>query len=273
MSLKRAREESDPRATQTQQPEPDIFEPPFQRRALMAPIRRMSYRRPAPFARRRRSASRRFAYAPALAGIPTNPAGFVTRWNPRPRQQIIKTIRTDYDASDINGAAGAVAQNYCFDPSNTITASGTFVKLGVMPDWSSYAALFQQYHVEKLVLNFYYKTSQTTDGAIFPEMFVNNVYNIDQAAPSVNGLENISGWDRVLFTNEHRNYKRVIYPKLDLPTTTGSATYGQSVRGQGWLDCSLPSELLGMMLYIPYLETGDNIRVDVEFHMKFKSQI
>lgn len=235
----------------------------------------------------RRFAPRRYAARPyggryrtriprsIAAGIQTNPAGFITRYNPT-TLKVHPAIRTRIGA-DVFTAATPVAKLYIFDPAGgaTITppTGWIFPSVGpAMPGWTEFIALYQQYKVKKIRCNFVLTTLEGTDAATLPEMWIRHLANADQTTVSTTLFEDATNSTHVLFNNDSRMAQIDIYPKQRLQGYGGNGSSSVYLP-QDWTDCTNVAELFGLALYIPVLATGQSVRMDVEYHVDFKEQI
>lgn len=233
------------------------------------PRRRLPARRPRRAFRRRRP-MRRPARATRLLANAADPS--VRILNPlRPRSaRVQKTIsETLTYGQNITGVTPLYA--FIFDPSGTYGNASTAGTGLAMPDWSSYAAIYDQYRVNSITLVF--RFHDVTAGATiqFP-LWIRYNYDFAVSVPTMTGAMQLSRVMQKEFSAEHLVQKYKFYPKVAIVQENGAIFSSSSLKvtKQGWTDVDRPCELWGIQFASDQALTGNqhiyfSIIYDVSF--------
>lgn len=195
--------------------------------------------------------------------------GFVTRFNPQ-RIQRLTAVKTDYAWNVMTGAGATVQEVGTFDPQGTYGTHGSG-----MPQFSDYDNLYDFYKPKKMVFTFTYVNLESTDDAVIPELFVRWNYDIDWLTASLLDLENRNDWKHITFRNDARCASFTVYPRVQVPQYNSGGVFASQTLGPrkcGWTGVSYGTQCYGYAMLIPFLAVNQAIRVDVTYHVQFKSQ-
>lgn len=170
--------------------------------------------------------------------------------------------------TNVNLAGGTAL---VFDPSGTFGNTSTALGPLAMSDWTSLIAVFNQYKVNKITVNFNYETQGALVGAV--PLYINKNYERNVTAPTVAGLCALSNTVLKNFSPESSRYSYSFVPKCGflLDNVGVIATEGRSVQNMPWTDVTLPVELFGLQFVGPYtLATSQFLFLDITYDVSFR---
>lgn len=150
--------------------------------------------------------------------------------------------------------------------------------LSLLPDYTDFTNLFDQYCIRKVIFKMIPRFTQFNAGY----SNVNNLlththtaidYDDSTALPTTTGLAEICQYESHRMTPATRVLTRVIYPKVEL---SGDGPSGFPKSNQ-WIDCDDTTALHnGLKIFIPQMPgTGNELRYDVQmtYHIKCKNVV
>jgi len=171
---------------------------------------------------------------------------------------------------------------YNFDPSNEVTGS-TFA---IMQDWTNLKGLFNEYKVLNIKMIFTYQNIVTvpagTAGTIAsyisedksPWIMVRDYGEYEPTTPSLVLMAQYSNVIKKTFSVEHDQFIFYCHPQIAVPVFQGSGVLGTTsykMQKTGWMDVNDPCLLYGVQFYLSSLSVSQNIVVDVEYDISFRS--
>lgn len=246
--------------------------------------RSVPYTRPAKYtrvvaaARRRRPARTRPAGGNLSIIDPT-----VTKLNMfrLPSTTVVKTLRNVFG---ISAGTPAAAWSFIFDPSGDYakysgTSNGYLGQGGVltpMPDWASFASIYNQYKVKKIIITWRFETTGATVSTLDDDSVgILERYNYEKSIvlPTANGLAQLTDCIRKRFTAQNPSHQYTIYPKVcyEVQNSAIVSPQGVNYRSPGWCDVNYPVQIYG---YQFAMETPTNAYTqgycDITYEVDFR---
>lgn len=206
------------------------------------------------------------------------------------RDRGITIKRSIYGYNTAAGAGTTVTQILQFDPSgaNDSLTTGIF-------DWSNWVALYSKYKVRHIKASFILQEAAVAPLTTpMPEIFIR--FNYDNRfvgnTLTTTQLDEVPGWKHFMFDQTARAVTYKLYPKVPMMGATlasqvpggsagpTSASYTSVMRKMPWINVTPPISgvsttpaLYGLMYYVPVLQIGISIRIDLEYVLSFKDTI
>lgn len=150
------------------------------------------------------------------------------------------------------------------------TYFGLQFDLAQLPSYTEFSALYDEYKIEKVVLNFlcqsvtnYTYTNQARSYMLF-------VKDYDDASAPGSAAELLQR-DNLIIKNGHSSFKITVYPKVARALYNGVSTAYQS--GSGYIDLTYPDvPHYGLKYMIAQTQTTNNtyFQCFVTYHLKFR---
>lgn len=186
-----------------------------------------------------------------------------------------------FDPTGVSAGISPGFMNYRYEYiGGTYVQAGSLSSGGAMPDMTAYRALYQFIKIKWIRITHTLKTRETTDGALFPTIWMRYMYDKNPSNLFVNAnmpaqWAEYRGFKKFVFnadepTSSSISYK--IYPRMIMDgyqTNTGtSSTYIKS----RWCDIGDPAPHFGFIEgFEAPLASGQEISTDIEYCVAFKS--
>lgn len=205
------------------------------------------------------------------------------------RDRGITIKRSIFGYNTAAGAGTTVTQILQFDPSGAQDSLST----GIF-DWSNWIALYSKYKVRHIKASFVLQEAAVAPLTTpMPEIFIR--FNYDNRffgnTLTATQLDEVPGWKHFMFDQTSRVVSYKLYPKIpmmaassasQIPGASGGNTiaFTSTMRKMPWINVTaltggaptLPA-LWGLMYYVPVLQAGISIRIDLEYVLSFKDTI
>lgn len=192
------------------------------------------------------------------------------RRDPVYRTQISIATPNTFSFTNVSGISFAAI----FDPSGTFGNTNAVGAPLQVPNWTSLKQIFDQYKVNKIIVNFRYLNQS---GGIPGPVPLLVRYNYDKSitAPSVASMMASTRVVDKMFSADNCQLTYSFYPKVNylVDNESALATDGRSVQSMDWVDMDYPVELLGLMMANGYALTADQfIQTSITYDISFRNQ-
>jgi len=168
---------------------------------------------------------------------------------------------------------------------NNVSGTGVNVPLiltfnpATLPDYTSFAGLYDQMKVNYLKYRFSLTTLETTDNAIIPYVYCRYSWDRDLVVATVSETwfrqqRNVvkksfpAGQSQNVF--EYTILPKVMHAVINDFDVNGNVISAYVPRKSGWFDMESPPLHYGLALLFPNLTAGQNINIEVEVGASFK---
>lgn len=243
------------------------------------PYRRRRYgRRRAP--RRRLAPRRRYQrrrYAPRVR----RPVGNTVTLN-RIRDKPITVCKTLFSAWTGVGTGTYVGAQFYFDPSNVGTSTpwtpGPIFTNTLMPQWSQYTALYDQYKVRWVKVTCCLDVSGFDGGwNALPTVECLMRYNYDSQLNVISSvMSQLPNVRMHRFTAETPYVTYKVYPRVNCTADVpGQVLAYESLysKKQPWTDVDFPVALYGLAFYMFNLPSGCTMSIDITYNCSFRQSV
>lgn len=225
------------------------------RRAYMAPVRRQVAR---------------------LTGL-----GLGTTTTMNVRRDKVHTYQKSFVANIAAGAGAGVSSVSSFDPSGTLaTSAGTALNFGgaaiALPDWASFAALYDQYKINKIRVTMVAQPNGAVAGTTLDtnpvDMTFRYCYDPSFVATTANIYE-LQSVKRHLFTTANPSVSFDVIPymaRVSYDPGAALAGSGFEIVPFGWIDVDNPALCWGAVYIATILPAGITVRFDITMDIAFK---